>query len=76
MYKVFIRETADDSLHCQRPYKCSDEHILPGHTDDQASLLAKDAGMNYDMLARAIGVSQRSIDGWLTGREPEHINRV
>jgi hypothetical protein len=43
---------------------------------EQLSLLAKEAGMNYDMLARALSVSRRSISGWLSGREPEKINRV
>ena len=32
--------------------------------------------MNYDMLARALSVSRRSISGWLSGQEPERINRV
>ena len=32
--------------------------------------------MNYDMLAKALSVSRRSISGWLSGQEPERINRV
>jgi hypothetical protein len=43
---------------------------------EQLSRLAKEAGMNYDMLAKALSVSRRSIGGWLSGREPERINRV
>lgn len=38
--------------------------------------LTADAGMNYDMLAKALSVSRRSVSGWLAGREPERINRV
>ena len=47
-----------------------------GHIGEQLLRLATDAGMNYDMLARALSVSRRSISGWLSGREPERINRV
>jgi transcriptional regulator with XRE-family HTH domain len=47
-----------------------------GPIGEQLLRLATDAGMNYDMLARALGVSRRSISGWLSGREPERINRV
>ena len=43
---------------------------------EQVSGLAKEAGMNYDMLAKALSVSRRSISGWLSGQEPERINRV
>ena len=32
--------------------------------------------MNYDMLAKALSVSRRSISGWLSGQEPERMNRV
>jgi hypothetical protein len=49
---------------------------VPGRTAEQLSVLAKDAGMNYDMLAKSLSVSRRSISGWLSGREPERINRV
>jgi hypothetical protein len=45
-------------------------------TTEQVSILAKEAGMNYDMLAKALSVSRRSISGWLSGQEPERINRV
>lgn len=45
-------------------------------TTEPLSSLAKEAGMNYDMLAKALSVSRRSISGWLSGREPERINRV
>jgi hypothetical protein len=45
-------------------------------TTEQVSVLAKEAGMNYDMLARALSVSRRSISGWLSGHAPERINRV
>jgi len=45
-------------------------------TSEQLSSLAKEAGMNYDMLAKALSVSRRSISGWLSGQEPERINRV
>jgi len=45
-------------------------------TTEQLSSLAKEAGMNYDMLAKALSVSRRSISGWLSGQEPERINRV
>jgi hypothetical protein len=47
-----------------------------GHLGEQLSRLAGDAGMNYDMLAKALSVSRRSISGWLSGQEPERINRV
>jgi Helix-turn-helix len=47
-----------------------------GSTTEQLSSLAKEAGMSYDMLAKALSVSRRSISGWLSGREPERINRV
>ena len=47
-----------------------------GHISKQLALLASEAGMNYDMLAKALSVSRRSISGWLSGREPERINRV
>jgi hypothetical protein len=47
-----------------------------GHIGKQLALLASEAGMNYDMLARALSVSRRSISGWLSGREPERINRT
>ena len=50
--------------------------VAQQRTNDPISLLATEAGMNYDMLARALGVSRRSISGWLAGREPERINRV
>jgi hypothetical protein len=43
---------------------------------EQLPVLTKEAGMNYDMLAKALSVSRRSISGWLSGREPERINRV
>jgi hypothetical protein len=43
---------------------------------EQLPVLAKEAGMNYDMVAKALSVSRRSISGWLSGREPERINRV
>lgn len=43
---------------------------------EPVSVLAKEAGMNYDMLAKALSVSRRSISGWLSGQEPERINRV
>ena len=46
------------------------------HIGERLSRIARDAGINYDMLARALSVSRRSISGWLTGREPERINRV
>ncbi len=46
------------------------------HIAEQLPVLAKEAGMNFDMLARALSVSRRSISGWLSGREPERINRV
>ena len=49
---------------------------VPERTAEQLSVLAKDAGMNYEMLARALSVSRRSISGWLSGQEPERINRV
>jgi hypothetical protein len=52
------------------------KRVTPERTCDQVSLLAKDAGMNYDMLARALSVSRRSISGWLSGLERERINRV
>ena len=45
-------------------------------TAEAVSVLASDAGMNYDMLAKALSVSRRSISGWLSGQEPERINRV
>ncbi|HEX4202403.1 MAG TPA: hypothetical protein VHY59_12850 [Chthoniobacterales bacterium] len=45
-------------------------------TPEPVSVLAKEAGMNYDMLAKALSVSRRSVSGWLSGREPERINRV
>jgi hypothetical protein len=45
-------------------------------TTEQLASLAKEAGMNYDMLAKALSVSRRSISGWLSGQEPERINRV
>ena len=48
----------------------------PERAGKQISLLAKEAAMNYDMLARALSVSRRSISGWLSGQEPERINRV
>jgi hypothetical protein len=50
--------------------------VAQQRTSDQVSLLAQEAGMNYDMLARALSVSRRSISGWLSGREPERINQV
>jgi hypothetical protein len=50
--------------------------LVPERVSEQISLLAKDSGMNYDMLARALSVSRRSISGWLSGQEPERINRV
>jgi hypothetical protein len=43
---------------------------------EQFPVLVKEAGMNYDMLAKALSVSRRSISGWLSGLEPERINRV
>jgi hypothetical protein len=43
---------------------------------EQLPVLVKEAGMNYDMLAKALSVSRRSISGWLSGLEPERINRV
>jgi hypothetical protein len=46
------------------------------HIAEQLPVLTKEAGMNYDMLAKALSVSRRSISGWLSGREPERINRV
>jgi hypothetical protein len=46
------------------------------HIAEQLPALAKEAGMNYDMLAKALSVSRRSISGWLSGQEPERINRV
>jgi hypothetical protein len=49
---------------------------VPERTTEPLSLLAKEAGMNYDMLAKALSVSRRSISGWLSGQEPERINRV
>jgi hypothetical protein len=45
-------------------------------TPEQLAGLAKDAEMNYEMLAKALSVSRRSISGWLSGQEPERINRV
>ncbi|MGA7127972.1 MAG: hypothetical protein WBZ19_16790 [Chthoniobacterales bacterium] len=48
----------------------------PERTTEQVSSLAEEAGMNYDMLAKALSVSRRSISGWLSGQEPERINRV
>ena len=45
-------------------------------TSEQLSSLAKEAGMNYDVLAKALSVSRRAISGWLSGQEPERINRV
>ena len=47
-----------------------------GRIGGQLLRLATDAGMSYDMLARALSVSRRSVSGWLSGREPERINRV
>ena len=47
-----------------------------GHIGEQLLRLATDAGMNYDMLAKALSVSRRSISGWLSGQEPERINRI
>jgi len=47
-----------------------------GHIGEQLLRLATDAGMNYEMLAKALSVSRRSISGWLSGQEPERINRV
>ena len=49
---------------------------VPERTTEPLSLLAKEAGMSYDMLAKALSVSRRSISGWLSGQEPERINRV
>jgi hypothetical protein len=49
---------------------------VPERSTGQLASLAQDAGMNYDMLAKALSVSRRSISGWLCGREPERINRV
>jgi hypothetical protein len=49
---------------------------VPERTTEPLSLLAKEAGMNFDMLAKALRVSRRSISGWISGREPERINRV
>jgi hypothetical protein len=49
---------------------------LPERSTGPLASLAKDAGMNYDMLAKALSVSRRSISGWLSGQEPERINRV
>jgi hypothetical protein len=49
---------------------------VPERTTEQLAALAKDAGMNYDMLAKALSVSRRSISGWLSGQEPERINQV
>jgi hypothetical protein len=49
---------------------------LSERTTEQVSALAKEAGMNYDMLAKALSVSRRSISGWLSGQQPERINRV
>jgi hypothetical protein len=50
--------------------------VPPKPVNAQLRALASDAGMNYDMLARALSVSRRSISGWLSGQEPERINRV
>jgi hypothetical protein len=50
--------------------------VDPEQVSDQVYFLAKEAVMNYDMLARALCVSRRSISGWLSGKEPERINRV
>jgi hypothetical protein len=49
---------------------------FPERIGDQLALLVKETGMNYDMLARAMSVSRRSVSLWLAGKEPERINRV
>jgi hypothetical protein len=49
---------------------------FPERIGDQLTLLVKETGMNYDMLARALSVSRRSVSLWLAGQEPERINRV
>jgi hypothetical protein len=49
-----------------------------GHdqVSEQLPELVRRAGMSYEMLARALSVSRRSIGMWLAGEEPGRLNRV
>ena len=49
-----------------------------GHdqVSEQLPELVRRAGMSYEMFARALSVSRRSVGMWLAGEEPGRLNRV
>jgi hypothetical protein len=49
-----------------------------GHdqASEQLPELVRRAGMSYEMFARALSVSRRSVGMWLAGEEPGRLNRV
>ena len=50
--------------------------VVSNQASEHLRDLARKAGMSYDMLARALSVSRRSIGVWLSGEEPSRHNRV